>query len=80
LLHASNQDYDQFIRHRWEGCFYGEYTFKKGISGYVAINNIFNSPHQTYRGNEQRIITSSYDGMSARVGLKYQFYRKKKKP
>lgn len=79
LLHASNPDYDQFIRHRWEGSFYGEYTFKKGIYCYVAVNNIFNSPHQTYRGNEQRMITSSYDGLSVRGGLKYQFYQKKKK-
>lgn len=79
LLHASNPDYDQFIRHRWEGSFYGEYTFGKGISGYIAINNMFNSPHQMYRGSEQRMITSSYDGMSIRGGLKYQFYQKKKK-
>lgn len=78
LLHASDREYDQFVRRRWEGSFYGEYTFKKGISLYVALNNIFNSPHQLYRGNERRMITSSYDGMTIRGGLKYQFYKKRK--
>lgn len=79
LLHASDQDYDQFIRHRWEGSLYGEYTFRKELSFFLAINNIFNSPHATYRGNESRVIRSSYDGASARIGLKYQVQRKQKK-
>ena len=72
LLHADTQEYDQFMKARWEGNFYIEWSASRQLSVFGTCNNVFNSPHYVYRGEEERAIQVSYDAVSVRLGMKWK--------
>ncbi len=72
LLHADTQDYDQFMKSRWEANFFAEWNVNQKLALFGTCNNVFNSPHYLYRGDEERVIQVSYDSISARLGLKWK--------
>ncbi len=72
LLHSENQDFDQFMKSRWEANLFVEWGVTDAISLFATCNNLLNSPHYLYRGTEERVIMVSYDSSSVRFGLKWK--------